>query len=494
MSDQLTLRDWQPHIPRTVTRRDFLFKAGAGFGALALSAMLAEDAAADLELRIPDPKSKIQNPKSSPLSSRPPHFAPTAKSVIWLFMEGGPSHLDLYDPKPELIKLAGKPLPPSFGRPITAMGTGDNGLMPSKRTFKQYGQSGIWISDWHSEIARHADDLCVIKSCWADGLNHVGSVCQMNTGSILAGRPSMGAWVQYGLGTANRDLPAFVILLDDKEPVGGTKNWSSGFLPATYQGTQFRADGAPILDLAPPSGVGDAQQRGKLDFLQELNRRYGKNRSDDLELEARIDAYELAFRMQASAPEAVDLSKESETIKRLYGLDNSLTAKFGTNCLLARRLVERGVRFVQLYCGTGSQWDAHVDLEGNHSKMCAISDKPIAGLLTDLKSRGLLDSTLVIWGGEFGRTPMTEGAKGRDHNPWGFSIWMAGGGVKAGQSIGTTDECGLRAVEHPIHVNDIHATILHLMGLNHFQLTYLHDGRNERPTVNGGKLVEEVYA
>jgi hypothetical protein len=480
--------DWQPHIPRIATRREFLFKAGAGFGALALSALLNEEANAQRS----NPNTQHPTPANA-LAPKPPHFAPTAKSVIWLFMEGGPSHIDLFDPKPALEKLAGKPLPPSFGRPITAMGTANNGLMPSKRTFKQYGQSGIWVSDWYQETAKHVDDMAVLRSCWADGLNHVGSVTQMNTGSILAGRPSMGAWVQYGLGAANRDLPAFVVLLDEKEPVGGAKDWSSGWLPATYQGTVFRPDGSPILDLKPPSTVSEAQQRSKADYLLEMNRGFNRAREDDLELEARIDAYELAFRMQASAPEAVDMTRETAATKSLYGLDNPITEKFGTNCLLARRLVERGVRFVQLYCGTGSQWDAHVDLEGNHAKMCAISDRPVAGLLADLKSRGLLDTTLVIWGGEFGRTPMTEGAKGRDHNPWGFSMFMAGGGVKGGQVIGSTDEVGLRAAELPIHVNDIHATILHLMGLNHFRLTFPHDGRNERPTVNGGKVVNEVF-
>ncbi len=472
----------RPHVPATLTRRDLLFKAGAGFGAVALSAMLAEEAAA----------SRLA-PHASRLSTRP-HFAPKAKSVIWLFMEGGPSHIDLFDPKPQLIKLAGHPLPPSFGRPITAMGTADNGLLPSKRTFTQHGKSGIWVSDWYPEVAKHVDDMTVIRSCWADGLNHVGSVCQMNTGAILAGRPSMGAWVQYGLGASNRDLPSFVILLDEKEPIGGTKNWSSGFLPASYQGTQFRPNGAPVLDLLPPASVSDAQQRSKLDFLTQINRQFSRDRADDTELEARIDSYELAYRMQSSAPEAVDLSNESETTKRLYGIDSERTAKFGTNCLLARRLVERGVRFVELYCGTGSQWDAHADIEGNHEKMCGMSDKPIAGLLADLKQRGLLDETLVIWGGEFGRTPMSEGAKGRDHNPWGFTVFMAGGGAKGGQVIGSTDELGLRAVERPVHVNDLHATILHLMGLNHFRLTYKHNGRDERPTVNGGNVIREVFA
>src|SRR5581483_8250599 len=409
-----------------------------------------------------------------PLAPKKPHHTPKAKSVIWLFMEGGPSHVDLFDPKPKLAELAGQPMPASFGRPITATGTGNNSLMPSKRTFKQYGESGIWVSDWYPHIAQHVDKMTVIRSCWANGLNHVGSVCQMNTGSILAGRPSMGAWVTYGLGSANRNLPTFVILLDDKEPVGGPKNWSSGFLPATYQGTQFRQGDTPILHLKSPAGTTDRQQRSKLDFLKELNERYAAQDPSDSELEARIGAYELAYQMQSAGPEAVDLSKETEATKKLYGLDDPETAAFGTNCLLARRLVERGVRFVELYAGSGSGWDAHTHIEENHSKRCRASDKPIAGLLTDLQSRGLLSETLVVWGGEFGRTPFNEKGDGRDHNPWGFTMWMAGGGVKAGQTIGTTDEIGLRAVERPCHVHDIHASILWLLGIDHVSLTYLH--------------------
>ncbi|MBI3697983.1 MAG: DUF1501 domain-containing protein, partial [Acidobacteria bacterium] len=416
------------------------------------------------------------------------------KSVIWCFMEGGPSHVDLFDPKPTLEKLAGQPMPASFGRPITAMGTANNGLMPSKHTFKNYGQSGIPVSDWYPNIAEHVDEMAVIRSCWANGLNHVGSVCQMNTGDILAGRPSMGAWVTYGLGTANQNLPTFVILCDDREPVGGPKNWSSGFLPAVYQGTQFRGDDTPILYLNPPGTVGDKQQRHKLDFLAQLNKRFAADKPEDTELAARLDSYELAYHMQSAAQEAVDLGKESEATKKLYGLDNDLTARFGANCLMARRLVERNVRFVELYCGSGSAWDAHTDLENNHTKMCKISDQPIAGLLTDLKARGMLDETLVVWGGEFGRTPFSEKGNGRDHNPWGFSMWMAGGGVKGGQIIGQTDEIGLRYVERPCHVHDIHATILHLLGLNHVQVTFQHNGRMERPTIVSGEVIKEVPA
>jgi uncharacterized protein (DUF1501 family) len=283
-----------------------------------------------------------------------------------------------------------------------------------------------------------------------------------------------------------------VVLLDEKSPIGGSRNWGTGFLPATYQGTQFRPEGAPILNLAPPETMSDAQQQEKLAYLTALDRHHAATRADDAELEARIQAYELAFRMQAHAPEAVDLSREPEATRTLYGLDEPVTERFGRNCLLARRLVERGVRFVQLYCGTGSQWDAHTDLEGNHQKMCAISDRPIAGLLTDLKARGLLEQTLVVWGGEFGRTPMSEKGKGRDHNPYGFTVWLAGGGVRGGRIVGATDELGLRAVENRVHVHDLHATMLHLMGLDHLRLTYRHNGRDERPTVNGGRVVTEL--
>ncbi|HEV8148437.1 MAG TPA: DUF1501 domain-containing protein [Bryobacteraceae bacterium] len=448
----------------------------AGLGALAVSTMLSGADSQD------------------PLAPRAPDHAPTAKSVIWLFMEGGPSHLDLFDPKPELRRMAGQPVPPSYGKVITAMGTAGNTLMPDERTWKQHGQSGIWVSDWYPEIAKHVDDMTVVRSCWADGLNHVGSVCEMNTGSILAGRPSLGAWVTYGLGTGNSNLPTFMILTDAGEVLGGPKNWSSGFLPATYQGTLLRRDGPPILDLAPPDSIGDAQQRARLDLLKALNRHYGEARPNDSELEARLNSYELAYRMQAAAPEAVDLSKESEATRKLYGIDNEVTAKFGTNCLLARRMVERGVRFIELYSGSGSGWDAHNDIEKNHGRRCQETDVPIAGLLTDLKARGLLDSTLVVWGGEFGRTPFNEKGNGRDHNPWGFSMWMAGGGVKKGNVVGRTDDIGLRAVERPVHVHDLHATILWCLGLDHVKVTYLHNGRAERPTIVSGEVVREMLA
>ena len=453
-------------------RREFFSRAGSGLGAIALGSMLAEGA---------------ETPKKT-------HFPAKAKSVIWLFMEGGPSHIDLFDPKPELNKLSGQPMPASFGKPITAMGTGGNTLMGSPRTWKQHGKSGMWVSDWYPHIAQHVDDMTIVRSCWANGLNHVGSVCQMNTGDILAGRPALGAWVTYGLGTANKNLPTFVVLTDDKEVLGGPKNWSSGFLPATYQGTQFRQGDTPILNLKPAEGVTDERQRSRLSLLKQLNQQWGADKTEDTDLDARVKSFELAYEMQSSGAEAVDISKETESTKALYGMDSEATRQFGHNCLLARRLVERGVRFVELYCGSGSGWDAHSNIEGNHGKWCNVSDRPIAGLLSDLKQRGLLEDTLVVWGGEFGRTPFNEKGNGRDHNPWGFSMWMAGGGAKGGQYVGTTDEIGLRAVEKPCHVHDIHASILYALGMDHLQMTYQHNGRAERPTIVGGNIFKEIFA
>lgn len=478
-----------PHVDWVSSRREFLERCGLGFGGLAFAALLAEDGvipAARGEVPAIDPL--------RPLAPRPSHFAPKAKSCIFLFMEGGPSHIDLFDPKPELTRNAGKPLPPSFGKVFTPMGVGGNTLLASKRTFKQYGESGTWVSDWYPNIAEIVDEIAVVRSCTADGLNHVGSVCQMNTGSILAGRPSLGSWVTYGLGTENQNLPAFVVMNDAAEPVGGPRNWGNGWLPATFQGTPFRRDGAPILHLEPPRGVTDARQRAKLDLVTDLDRSHAQARRDDTRLAARIAAYELAYRMQAEAPEAVDLAGESAETKRLYGLDDPRCKDFAAMCLRARRLVERGVRFVQLYCGSGSQWDAHRDIEGNHSKLCARSDRPVAGLIKDLKRRGLLDSTLVVWGGEFGRTPMSEKSDGRDHNPYGFTVWFAGGGIKGGLTFGSTDEFGLRAVENKVHVHDLHATMLHTMGLDHLKLTFPRDGRDERVTINGGRVIRDILA
>ena len=475
----------EPHVPSFASRRDFLLRAGSGFGALALSCLLHKDGIV----------SANENGAETldPLQPRSPHFTSRIKSVIFLFMEGGPSHLDLFDPKPDLTRLHGQKLPASFGNVITPMGTSGNNLLASKRTFKKYGKSGIDISDWLPNIAGCADDLCVIRSCWADGLNHVGSVCQMNTGSILAGRPSLGSWVLYGLGSENQNLPGFVVMSDAGEPLGGARNWGTGFMPSTYQGTLFRSGPNPILHLKAPDSNAE-RQREKLRLINALNEHHRQSRQEDTDLAARINAYELAFRMQAAAPDVVDLSLESDKTKSAYGLDKKECAEFGHRCLLARRLVERGVRFVQIYCGGGSQWDAHSNLEGNHGKLCARMDQPTAALLKDLKQRGLMDSTLVIWGGEFGRTPMSESTNGRDHNPYGFTMWLAGGGVKAGQVVGSTDSIGLRAVDNRIHVHDLHGTILHLLGFDHRKLTFFHNGRDERLTDNFGRVVEEIVA
>jgi hypothetical protein len=455
------------------SRREWLASAGTGFGALALNALLAGDA----------PAAAAPNP----LAPRTPHFKPTAKACIFLFMEGGPSHIDTFDPKPALNKLAGKPLPDSFGSVITSMGEARAPLLASPRKWKQHGTGGLWVSELLPRTAELADDLAVIRSCVADGINHSAGVCQMNTGSILGGRPSLGSWVTYGLGSENANLPAFVVMQDSQsQVVNGPRNWSAGFMPAVYQGTRIQGGNEPIPNLNTPEGVTDAQQRGKLDLLKQINSRFAEKNPDQTELDARMTSYELAFRMQAQAPEAVDLSKETEETKKLYGLDAKETATMGRLCLLARRMVERGVRFVQIYHGAGSKWDAHSKLEENHGGLCRSMDQPVAALLKDLKRVGLLDTTLVYWGGEFGRTPMSEKGDGRDHNPTGFTQWMAGGGVKGGRTIGATDEVGLRAVEEKLHVHDLHATVLHLMGLGHMDLVYKYKGRPERPTLNEG--------
>jgi hypothetical protein len=464
------------------SRREFLSRAGLGFGSVALASMMGGSAA-------------TAAPALSAAAAKIPSRLGRAKSIIYCFMEGGPSHLDTFDRKPLLNQLHGQKLPSSFKVPVLAMGESDAPLLESKRSWKQYGQSGLWVSDWFQNVAQHADDLAVLHSCVSDGINHAGGVCQMNTGSIFGGRPSLGAWVSYGLGSENHDLPSFVVIKDSEGTVvNGVRNWGSGFMPAVYQGTEFNSEGVPIKYLDNPKGLSNRAQREKLDLLASLNKDYGSSRADNTELEARIRAYELAYTMQAEAPVAVDLSDESEATKKLYGMDHPETAVYGRNCLLARRLVERGVRFIQLYSGAGSKWDSHAKLEENHSKLCAGVDLPIAGLLTDLKQRGLLDETLVIWGGEFGRTPMSEQGGGRDHNPNGFTMWMAGGGVKGGQTYGATDELGLYAVEDKLHVHDIHATILHLLGVDHTELIYHHKGRPERIDLNEGHAYKKLVA
>jgi hypothetical protein len=463
-----------------MTRRDMLLRSGVGFGALALSYLLRDD-------------SVFAGAGRDPVAARAPHFAARARNVIFLFMEGGPSHLDLFDPKPLLNRLAGQRIPDSFRPVITPMGDFYAPLLPSRRRWARHGQSGTWVSDWLPHTAQCVDDIAVIRSCWANGLNHSNGVSQMNTGSIVAGRPSLGAWVTYGLGTENDNLPAFVVMQDNPASVtNGPRSWGAGFMPAAYQGVRLQSSGEPIPNLHPPAGVSAAQQQGRLDLLYQLNQQHAMEHPRQSELEARIASYELAFRMQAQAPEAVGLAQETVETQALYGIDERETQSFGRLCLLARRLVERGVRFVQLYHGAGNKWDAHRNIERNHADNCRSSDKPIAGLLRDLKRRGLLNETLVIWGGEFGRTPMSEQGDGRDHNPYGFTMWMAGGGVRGGQVIGSTDEAGLHAVEDRLHVHDLHATILYLLGLDHMRLIYRFQGRPERPTLNEGEAYRRI--
>lgn len=467
-----------PHIRQARSRRDMLVNSGLGFGALAFAALdsAAVPASDALEPALPRP-----------------HFAPTAQSVIFLFMEGGPSHLDTFDPKPLLNELAGQTLPDSFGEVITAMGELRSPLLASRRRWQQYGTAGTWVSDWLPHTARCVDDLAVIRSCCADGINHSAGVCQMNTCSIVGGRPSLGAWVSYGLGTENQNLPAYIVMQDNRSSVvNGPRNWGAGFMPAVYQGIRLQEGNQPFPNLTNPEGYTSAQQMSKLQFVNRLNRDFAHLHPEQTELDARIAAYELAFRMQVAAPEAVDLTRETDTTSRLYGLDQKETETFGRMCLLSRRLVERGVRFIQLYHGAGSKWDAHSGIEKNHSGLCRAMDLPVAGLLTDLKQRGLLDTTLVVWGGEFGRTPMSEKGDGRDHNPTGFTMWMAGGGIRGGQTIGTTDDLGLRAVDERMHVRDIHASILHLMGLDNLELTWFYNGRPERPTINEGEFLKRL--
>ncbi|MCU0718806.1 MAG: DUF1501 domain-containing protein [Pirellula sp.] len=454
----------------SMNRRDWLFGSSVGLGAVACNAMLSND------------------------SFGAEHHVALAKRVIWIFCEGGPSHIDLLDPKPELNKLAGSPLPASFKEPITAMGEKGAPLLAAPRTWTPYGESGLLASEWIPNIGKCLDDIAVIRSCWTNGINHSGGVCQMNTCINVAGRPSLGAWVQYGLGSANENLPTFVVLCDNAgRPVNGPRNWGSGFMPASNQGVRIQgSENEPIPNLVSPADLSLDRSEEKMRLLEAFNRSYAQEHPHQTELEARIKSYELAFRLQAEAPEAIDLSGETEETKELYGLNRKETQSFGKNCLMARRLVERGVRFVQLYHGTGSKWDAHSDIEKNHSRLCLEMDQPVAGLLTDLKRRGMLKDTLVVWGGEFGRTPMSEKGNGRDHNPTGFSMFMAGGGVKGGQVIGATDELGLYAIEDKMHVHDIHASILWLLGLDHMKLSYNNRGKLERPTINEGRFERKL--
>lgn len=459
-----------PACSGLMNRRELLQNAGGGMGMLALNALLQQEQSAHAAA-------------NSALSPGKPDFTPRAKRIIWLFMHGGPSHVDLWDPKPDLIKYAGKPLPESFGKVMTRRKVAQNPLLAPIKPFRKRGESGLEVSDFLPHTGALVDDLCVIRSLHGDSVNHPQSVYQMNTGSILMGHPSVGSWIAYGLGSENADMPAFVVLPDPGGGVkGGPPAWGSGYLPATFQGTTMRPGQTPILNLKPPAGISARQQRATLDLVQSMNRRHLEARDRDDELSARIAAYELAFRMQTAAPEIVDLIQETSATHKMYGLDDPDTRDFGERCLLARRMVERGVRFIQLYSGDTVGWDAHSDVTKNHTTYCRKTDQPIAALLKDLKQRGLLEDTLVVWCGEFGRMPMSEQGKGRDHNPWGYCGWLAGAGITGGRAYGATDPIGLRAAEQTVHVNQFHATLLHLLGLDHETLTYFHNGLDERLT------------
>ena len=470
-------------MQRFKSRRDFLFESCGGIAGLGLATLLSQDGL-------------LAGQCATGPGAKQPHFKPRAKSVISLFMSGGVSHVDTFDPKPALSKYAGEPL---TGKGEIVVRQGHPGpLMPSPFTFRKYGQSGIDVSEIFPRMASHVDDMAVLRSVVSKSNDHVQAHYALASGMIRMGFPSVGAWVTYGLGSEAQSLPAFVVIYDARGgPFGGPANWTAGFMPAAYQGTVFRPSGAPILDLQPPKDINPEEQRARLDLLEKLNRLDMEKNPGNSELSARIESYELAYRMQGCAPEAVDLSSESQPTQKLYGLDDPITEPFGRQCLMARRLVERGVRFVQLYHGgLGNQntdtWDAHENIYSNHTKHAKEVDQPISGLLTDLKSRGLLDSTLVIWQGEFGRMPISQRGVGRDHNPGAMSIWMAGAKIKGGQTIGTTDEFGYKAEEQPISVHDLHATILHLLGIDHTRLTYRFNGRDMRLTDVYGTIIPQV--
>lgn len=451
------------------SRRELLTKAGRGFGAVAAASLLPASYGA-----------------ASPLAPKPPHVPARAKAVIYLHMHGGVSHVDTWDPKPELNRLSGQTLPASFVKGLKTSRIDFTKALARGNAwpFRKRGQSGMEISDLFPYIAGHADEIALVRSCHGDAFDHAPAMYLHATGSQFPGRPSLGSWVTYGLGSENENLPAFVVMSDGAMKCG-PQGYGAGFLPAVYQGTTFRSGKSPVLDLANPEGVTNRTQRATLDLVGHLDRQHLAARPFDSDLEARLASYELAFRMQSEAPDAVDISNESEATKRLYGIGEGLPDDFGRKCLLARRLVERGVRFVNLYAGThlGDDWDgAHSDLTGSHTKMAAKTDRPIAGLLKDLQARGLLASTLVVWSSEFGRTPLAEGRNGRDHHPYAFSMWFAGAGVKGGRVLGSTDEFGLRPVENPVVAHDVNATILRMVGMDHLKLTYFYQGRDMRLT------------
>ena len=475
------------------TRREFLHNIGGGFTSLALTGMLAKDGFLSQQTLASDGETEWM----SPMKPKAPHFLPKAKNVIFLFMYGGPSHVDTFDYKPDLYPLDGKTIDvKTFGRG----GHKNQGrVVGPKWGFKQYGQSGKYVSDLFPNVGEHVDDNAFIHSMTAESPIHGSAMLMMNSGQILSGRPSMGSWVNYGLGTSNQNLPGYVVMLDQSGgPISGAKNWTSGYMPASYQGTVFRPKGTPILDLKNARNMSANEQQVLLKHLSHFNHGHLSERVDNSNLAARIASYELAYKMQSSAPEAVDVEGEAEHIKKMYGIDHDRTEDFGKKCLLARRLVERGVRFIQIYSGgahNDQNWDAHGDLKKNHDWHAGNTDKPIAGLLKDLKQRGMLDETLVIWGGEFGRQPTAEYAQGtgRDHNAYGFTMWMAGGGIKGGVSVGETDELGSQAVSNRFQVKHLHSTVLNLMGMNPMDLTYFYAGLDQRLVgVEGAQPIHQI--
>ncbi|MEC7108731.1 MAG: DUF1501 domain-containing protein [Planctomycetota bacterium] len=474
-------------FPCGLTRREWIGNMGGGFTGTALAAMLAQGG-------FPNSTNADES------QSRPqPHFAPKAERVIFLMMNGAPSQVDTFDFKPELKKYAGKELPADKNY-INSGGRRVGYLTPEWRPFRPGGESGLLISDYFPEVRKHADKLALVNSCHTDSHAHGSALVAMNTGKTFIGRPSLGSWAVYGLGTENQNLPGYVVILDKRGgPISGQPNWSSGFMSAAHQGTLFRPTGNPILNLERAKHMDRASQRAQLDLLAQLNEQHLSSRQGNDELATRIQSYELAFRMQAEAPEAVDLSQESKSTLEAYGVGKQPTDEYGRNCLIGRRLLERGVRFVQLYSGGGhleETWDAHESIEKNHGQHAAEVDQPIAALLADLQERGLLDSTLIVWGGEFGRMPFSEGkdAPGRNHNPYGFTMWFAGAGIQGGVRYGATDEFGFEAVQDRVHLHDIHATILHVMGLDHEALTYFHQGRKESLTDVGGKVIHGILS
>jgi hypothetical protein len=474
------------------TRREFLWETGAGFGAAALTGLLSADGFFNRAGANTTPTRFV-----NPLAPRRPHFAPKARSVIFLFMYGGPSHIDTFDYKPRLYPLDGRTIPVrTFGRG----GHRNQGrVVGPKWRFRQYGQCGKWVSDLFPHLGTCVDDIAFLHSMYAESPIHGSAMLMMNSGRILSGNPSLGSWVTYGLGSENENLPGYVVMLDRTGgPISGPKNWSSGYMPAVYQGTIVRADRVPIHNLALPPGMTRDVQRQLLDRLRQRNEVHLATRRDNSELAARIASYELAFNMQQHAPEAVDFAQETRETQALYGLDQPRTADFGRKCLLARRLVERGVRFIQIYSGgahNDDNWDAHSDIVRNHTKHAGDTDRPIAGLLRDLKRRGLLDSTLVVWGGEFGRQPTAEYAQGtgRDHNSYGFTMWLAGGGIRGGMSVGETDELGSAAVHNRFHVKQLHATILHQLGFDPNRLSYFYGGLDQKLVgVEGAEPIRQI--